>query len=260
MDENTWRRYTAVPLTVASVIYLAVYSWRVITEANGPYAWVANAVVYLMWALFVADYLVRLSIAPKKWLWFRTHLADLVITLIPVLRLVRLLRVFTELPGIRRTRAGALRNRLAVYSVGSVIVLIYISALQVLDVERTAPGATIVSFGDAIWWACVTATTTGFGDFTPVTVPGRVVGVALMFGGVALTGVITAIFASWVMERASRNRAAEEHDDSGDAATRGQIRELQAQLAALAAHLPAVPAQQTPDPGSPEPGSPDPGR
>jgi len=36
------------------------------------------------------------------------------------------------------------------------------------------------SFGDALWWAVVTATTTGYGDMFPVTPGGRVVAVALM--------------------------------------------------------------------------------
>ena len=36
------------------------------------------------------------------------------------------------------------------------------------------------SFGDALWWAVVTATTTGYGDMFPVTPGGRVVAVVLM--------------------------------------------------------------------------------
>jgi voltage-gated potassium channel len=35
-------------------------------------------------------------------------------------------------------------------------------------------------FGDALWWAVVTATTTGYGDMFPATSGGRVVAVILM--------------------------------------------------------------------------------
>jgi voltage-gated potassium channel len=36
------------------------------------------------------------------------------------------------------------------------------------------------SFWDALWWATVTAMTVGYGDFAPVTVPGRIAGMVLM--------------------------------------------------------------------------------
>lgn len=216
---------------MASIAFLIAYSWRVITEAEGSVALLANIVILITWTAFVVDYVVRLSLATRRWAWFRGHLPDLAITLIPVLRLVRVVKVFTRLPGVRRTHAAALRTRIMVYGLASSAILIYIASLQVLDAERRVEGATIVSFGDALWWSCVTATTTGFGDLTPVTMNGRLVGVILMFGGVALAGVITATLASWVFERGARG------DDAADAATRGDIRALQAEIAALRSSL-----------------------
>ena len=63
--------------------------------------------------------------------------------------------------------------------------LIWVASLAILDAERGKPGANIETFGEAVWWAFVTITTVGYGDFYPVTAHGRFVAVLLMAGGVA---------------------------------------------------------------------------
>jgi voltage-gated potassium channel len=229
VDESTWHKRTQVPLMVASLAYLVAYSWRVIADLGGTPRTIATAVIAITWSMFIADYLVRLMLAEHRWQWFRKHLGALTFALIPVLRLVHLLRFLTRVPGMRPSAAGILRTQIIVYGAGAAVVLIYLSSLAVLEAERYAPDATITSFGIAIWWACVTVTTTGYGDYTPVTDGGRWVGVGLMFGGVALAGIITATLASWVLERASRTR------DDEEPATRAQVRELTALVAQLRA-------------------------
>ena len=228
VDENTWRRSTEVPLMIASLAYLVAFSSRVIADLSGPPRVVADIVIAVTWLMFIVDYVTRLVMAPRRLRWFRSHLGDLAFAVIPVLRLVRLLRVLTRAPGLRPTAGGLLRTQIIVYGAGAAVILIYIASLAVLEAERRAPDASITTFGIALWWACVTVTTTGFGDYTPVTDAGRWVGVGLMFGGIALVGIITATLASWVVERAARG-----HDDE-QPATRAQVRELMARLDALA--------------------------
>lgn len=225
---------------LASFLYLVAYSWRVIGDAEGRAHAVLTIVILATWALFIVDYLVRLSLAKNRAKWFRTHLGTLAIAVVPVFRLVLLLRAMTRMPGLRPTAGTKLRNQMMVYSAGAGILLIYLASLAVLEAERRSPDANIHTFWEAVWWSCVTITTTGYGDYFPVTAEGRLVSVALMFGGVALAGIITALLASWVVERAAKG-----HDDA-EPATRGQVRQLIEKVDAL--HAPRADEGDEPGP------------
>ena len=68
-------------------------------------------------------------------------------------------------------------------------------------VEDEAKSSNIRNMNDSIWWAFVTSTTVGYGDFYPVSMAGRISGVLLMFFGVSLVGVVTGNIASILVEK-----------------------------------------------------------
>lgn len=237
MTEERWFQLSYWPLLIASLVFIVVYSIQVIWNLDGTPFVVGRVVITVTWIMFVVDYIVRLVLAEPRGPWFRHHLFDLAVVVLPALKPLRLLRALTLVHVLQRTAGTALRSRIAIYGAGSAIILIWISALAVLEVERPAPGANILNFGDAIWWAFVTLTTVGYGDFYPITAWGRTVAVLLMCGGVAVVGVVTATLASWVIERAARG-----HDDD-EPATRKQVRELSDQVAQLVAARKTDPAE-----------------
>jgi voltage-gated potassium channel len=59
---------------------------------------------------------------------------------------------------------------------------------------------------NALWWTIVTVTTVGYGDITPLTSGGRLVGAMTMLAGIGLLGSLSAILAS-AMVSASWKRA-----------------------------------------------------
>src|SRR5512139_396548 len=135
----------------------------------------------------------------KKWGW-----ADL-LACVPLLRIFRLFRVVRAARlmrtfGVKNMINEVINNRAgsALYiTVFSVIVLAEFAAMLILGAEKPNPNANITTGGDAVWWVFVTITTVGYGDRYPTTGVGRVIGVVVMFCGIALLGVLTSFLAAF---------------------------------------------------------------
>jgi voltage-gated potassium channel len=59
--------------------------------------------------------------------------------------------------------------------------------------EHKQQGANILNLGDALWWAIVTITTVGYGEYYPLTLVGRAVGIFVMFSGIGIVVIIVGI-------------------------------------------------------------------
>ncbi|MFL5784573.1 MAG: potassium channel family protein [Bacteriovoracaceae bacterium] len=57
---------------------------------------------------------------------------------------------------------------------------------------------------DAFWWSFSTATTTGYGDITPVTTGGKILGILLQLMGMALFAMYTGLFAEIILTARKR--------------------------------------------------------
>lgn len=232
---SPWARRTQWPLSAAAVAFLVAYAVPVVRPGVSPAVrTVCSAVVGVTWATFALDYLVRLRLARDKKKFFVRHLVDLAAVVLPLLRPFALLRLVAPLAVLGRVGARTLRGRVATYVIAGTALLVITGALAVTKAERGAPGATIHNVGDGVWWALSTITTVGYGDKWPSTVTGRVVGGVLMFGGIALVGVVTATVASWLVERVV------EVDEAQQAATRAQVDTLTRQVTVLTRELTAL--------------------
>lgn len=210
-----WQRAVDWPLTIAALVFLIAYSVTVIGDVDISTAAALRVVIVITWVLFPVSYAVEIALARRPAQWVLRHPVNLIFVLVPLLRPLRLLRVAAHSAAFQRSAGTAFRARVLVYLAGTATLVTYLAAIAVLDAERADPNANITSFGDSFWWAAVTITTVGYGDFTPLTLRGRVIATVLMLGGVAVLGVLTATLSSWIVQRVSALEA--ERARPGDA-------------------------------------------
>ncbi|MCJ7444605.1 MAG: ion transporter [Methanotrichaceae archaeon] len=112
-----------------------------------------------------------------------------------IVRVYRILRVMSLGELIHQFKRQLAQNTFAA-TILAVIVVVSFAGAWVLRAESELETANIKTPADAIWWCLVTITTVGYGDFYPVTSSGRMVGVFVMFSGVALIGVLSGLLAN----------------------------------------------------------------
>lgn len=232
-----WQARTDPALLVLAVAFLGVI---VLPAAMPELPTAADRALFVVnvaiWVVFTVDYVVRLYLAPERWRFVRTHLLDLAVILLPLLRPLRGLRVLRlaragSLIGIVNRRAQrSLHSRVSVYAASMAGLIALLSAVGILDAERTSPTANIKTFPDALWWAATTVTTVGYGDRYPTTGTGRLIAVALMLTGIALLGVLTASIAAWFVDRIRRVEEAERRTEATLADVLDELRHLRDQV------------------------------
>ncbi|RBL85228.1 two pore domain potassium channel family protein [Streptomyces cavourensis] len=196
-----WEQRTEVPLFLAGLLFLTGYAVRVLAPHDAqPWHDISLTLVWSTWLLFLVDYVTRLRLSGLGSRFPRVHWLDTVVLLLPLLRPLRMVQVYQAVQRRRDRPRLNLYARVMTYAGMTVGLLGFAAALAVYHLEHRAPDASIRTFGDAVWWACATLTTVGYGDATPVTFWGRVVAAGLMACGLALLGAVTGSFSSWLIQ------------------------------------------------------------
>jgi voltage-gated potassium channel len=222
-----YERRTEWPLAAIALLFLALYSVRVLAQPQGAVFLAVHVTLLVVYFAFVIDYGARLYLAQPRGRWFVRHLWELPIILLPFFRPLRLLSLANVVRVLEHAVGDTIRGRVVLYTVVGAVSIVYASSLAILDAERGQPHSNINTFGDALWWAMSTVTTVGYGDLAPVTGVGRIVAVALMIGGITLLGTVTATLASWIVQRVS------EEDAATHTATAVEIDALREEIARL---------------------------
>lgn len=207
-------RMTELPLLLLAFIMVPVLLGPMLLEDSFSDAekTLFRTLDIFIWAIFAADFFIKLAITPDKWRYLRRNWIEALTVLVPFIRPLRIVRlVLFGARAIKSTRRRLVSvDFLLVYAIG--IVVVAATVVTVAEHEHDS----INSFTDALWWSVVTATTVGYGDMTPVTPVGRGMAILLMLVGIGLFGGLTANFASTIFRT----------DDNVEANTEQLLKEM----------------------------------
>ncbi|HEX5598882.1 MAG TPA: hypothetical protein VFX61_23120 [Micromonosporaceae bacterium] len=175
---------------------------------------------WLIWAVFVVDYFIKLWLAPAKGQFVRRHWLEALGLVLPALRVFSFFRVASfgrALPATRvlasshrgaRTARRVLRSRLGYLSALAIIVMIAVAELGYLFESRW----TLPTFPDALVWAGMVVIGMQ-SDPVPATRPGQVV---MLFGfaaGLVLIATLAGSLAAFLFEGLREQETAQEERD-----------------------------------------------
>lgn len=220
-SQDAYDRFSAIvelPLTILALLWLPVLVVPLVARLPAGIASTFSVIDYLVWAVFVVEYLVKLYLAPSRRQFFTRHLVDLAVIALPALRPLRAVRLLRLLNLVRAgaVLANALKRAREIlihrglhFVLLAVLGIVLVCSAVELGFEQHADSSTIHNFGDALWWATTTVTTVGYGDKYPASPGGRGVAVVLMLVGIGLIGVLTATVASYFVEEKADQEKAE---------------------------------------------------
>ena len=227
-------RVTKDPMALLGMAWLVIAIIVLTTDLNGSASILLVGTLFLLWAILLVEYLVRLAVTPDRRGYLKRRWAEPATVVVPPLQ-------GWHLVGIERTslllHEGGLRVEaiLKHHSLFRVLIAaaatLILGAWLVLLFEENAKGSSIHSYPDALWWAIVTVTTVGYGDRYPVTEGGRTVATILMLLGIGLIGVLTATVASVFIK---------EHTDANKEELRKSHADLGQQLSVISDRLTGV--------------------
>jgi voltage-gated potassium channel len=260
-------RVTKYPMALLGMAWLVIGIVVVTADVNGSASILLVGTLFALWAILLAEYLVRLVITPDRRGYLRRRWVEPATVAVPPLQGWRLVGIekMTLLVREGELRVEAILRHHSLFRVLiAATATLFLGAWLVLLFEENAKGSNIHTYPDALWWAIVTVTTVGYGDRYPATEGGRAVAVILMLLGIGLIGVLTATVASLFVKEhtdASKEEFKKGHADLGQqlSVISDRLADVERRLGATPADVAAADPAAPAVPGSDRPAEPDPG-
>lgn len=233
-----------VPMLVLGLVWLALLIVELVRGGSPLF----NVLGTIIWAVFVIDFLVRFTVAPRKGRYLRHNAITAVSLLVPALRVfrvaraVRILRLARTARGLRLVRVltsfrramgalgAAMQRRGFGYVAALTLVVTFLGAAGMYAFESGTPGVRgFASYSDALWWTAMLLMTVG-SEYWPKTAEARVLTLLLSLYGFAVFGYITATLASFFIGRDAEDQRGEIVGSKDIASLRQEVAGLREEL------------------------------
>ena len=130
------------------------------------------------------------------------------LVIVRILRLMRFVKITQYNNALQDLFEAVYHERRSFFSAAYIFVLaLLLSASLSYFAENEAQPEKFSSIPEAMWWSIITLTTVGYGDVSPVTAMGKVVGAVTALLGVCSVALLTGIVANAFSAQLARKRA-----------------------------------------------------
>lgn len=246
VDRERWRlliqleRLLELPMVVLGFIWLGLLVMELTVGLSRAFQIVGTVI----WGIFIVDFLMKLTVAPKKRIFLARNWLTIIALIVPALRVFRIASAFRFLRfartgeslrlirilgstnrGLRTLRRTMERRSFGYVALASVMIAV-IGALAIRALEG---GALFSQFGTSLWWTVMLLITLPTGTW-PETPEGRILSVILAMYGFAMFGYVTAMLASWFVGQ-------DDEEDEREKEILATVQELREEIAALRAEV-----------------------
>ena len=201
--------------TISTLIFTLEYLLRVwVSNALPQYAGQRTIVAHLKYSKTPMALIDFIAIAPFFLSFIQMDLR--IARAIRLMRLVRILKIGRYAHAVKTLGNVIARKKeeLAIATFVTVMVLI-LSASFMYFAEHEAQPEAFRSIPSSMWWAVVTITSVGYGDVSPITGMGKVLGAGICMIGVLIVALPTGILASGFLEEMREQRRGKDTDVFG---------------------------------------------
>lgn len=195
-----------VPMAILAIFWVIVIVASLILEETDPIKNSLEGLDWIIWFVFLIEYITLVFIAEERIFYIRQNILDLVVVFLPALRILRIakpLEIFKDATVFSETFRGIelfLHHKKIYHLLFLVFFLVVTSGVLIHIVE--APYNPIFElYSHSFMWALTTILTFGHSGIYPISPIGQIIDIGLIICGIASMIYFTVSLFLWFIKK-----------------------------------------------------------